>query len=154
MESDLNRFRPQLNGRQIDIRVGDDVPQVPMDVVQLDQVLTNLIENTLKFTPAGSPISLLAVGSKDSVRVIVSDCGPGIPEEDRTRLMEPFERGDPSSSGTGLGLTICNAIIMAHGGRMWISQNPRGGAAFTFELPCTSVLDDREVTDATPSPRR
>ena len=154
MESVLNRFRPQLSGRQVDIRVGDDVPEVPMDVVQLDQVLTNLIENALKFTPGGSPISLLAVGSKDSVRVIVSDCGPGIPKEDRTRLLEPFERGDPTSSGTGLGLAICNAIIIAHGGRMWISQNPRGGAAFTFELPCIPVLDDREVTDATASARR
>ena len=154
MENVLNRLRPHLSGRQVDIRVGDDVPEIPMDVVQIDQVLTNLMENALKFTPAGAPISLLAVGSKDSVRVIVSDCGPGIPKEDRIRLLEPFERGDSSIVGTGLGLAICTAIVVAHRGRMWISQNPRGGAAFTFELPCTSEVIDREVRDAPASSRR
>jgi two-component system sensor histidine kinase KdpD len=154
MESVLNRLRPHLSGRQVDIRVGDDVPEIPMDVVQIDQVLTNLIENALKFTPAGGPISLLAVGGKDSVRVIVSDCGPGIPKEDRIRLLEPFERGDSSNSGTGLGLAICNAIVIAHGGRMWIAQNPRGGAAFTFELPCTSNKVDWEVSNAAARARR
>lgn len=149
MESVLNRFRSHLQGRPVDIRVREDVPEVPMDVVQIDQVLSNLIENALKFTPPGSPISLLAVGSTGCVRVMVSDRGPGIPKDDRVRVLEPFERGDTSSSGTGLGLAICNAIVIAHGGRMWISDNPRGGAAFTFELPCAVAPDAREVTDAT-----
>ena len=140
MESVLNRLRPYLDGRDVELRVGDEVPEVPMDVVQIDQVLSNLIENAMKFTPSGSPISLIAVGSKECVRVTVSDRGPGIPQSDRVRILEPFERGDTSSSGTGLGLAICNAIVIAHGGRMWISENPQGGAAFTFELPCSGEL--------------
>ena len=140
MESVLNRLRPYLDGRDVELRVGDEVPEVPMDVVQIDQVLSNLIENAMKFTPSGSPISLIAVGSKECVRVTVSDRGPGIPQSDRVRILEPFERGDTSSSGTGLGLAICNAIVIAHGGRMWISENPQGGAAFTFELPCRGEM--------------
>lgn len=148
MESVLQRLRPLLEERPVEIRVADDVPEVPMDVVQIDQVLTNLIENAVKFTPAGSPIALSAVGSKEVVRVSIADRGPGIPKEDRVRIFEPFERGAASASGTGLGLAISNAIVVAHGGRMWISDNPQGGAAFTFELPCGSDATLREVTDA------
>lgn len=155
MESVLNRLRPLLDGRPVDIRVGEDVPQVPMDVVQIDQVLSNLIENAIKFSPARAPISLLAVGSQHSVRVTVSDHGPGIPKEDRLRIFEPFERGDNSTSGTGLGLAISSAIVAAHGGRMWVSDNPSGGAAFTFELPCAPrELSGQEVTVAPTGPGR
>lgn len=148
MESVLNRLRPHLHGRDVEIRVGDEVPEIPMDVVQIDQILTNLIENALKFTPAGSPISLLAVGSPECVRVTVSDRGPGIAKADRPRMLEPFERGDSSSPGTGLGLAICNAIVAAHGGRMWIADNALGGAAFTFQLPCNGDTTGVEVSDA------
>lgn len=154
MESVLNRLRPHLEGRDIEIRVGDEVPEVPMDVVQIDQVLTNLIENALKFTPQGSLISLLAVGGHQTVRVTVADRGPGVPREDRARILEPFERGDSSDSGTGLGLAICNAIVVAHGGRMWVSDNPQGGAAFTFELPSEPQVTGGEVTHAPASARR
>lgn len=154
MESVLNRLRPQLDGRNVEIRVGDEVPEIPMDVVQIDQVLTNLIENALKFTPPRSPISLLAVGGRHAVRVTVADRGSGIPKEDRARILEPFERGHTSNSGTGLGLAICNAIVVAHGGRMWISDNPQGGAAFTFELPCDGHSAAGEVKHAPASARR
>ena len=153
MESVLNRLRPLLMDRPVDMRVGEDVPEVPMDVVQIDQVLTNLIENANKFTPPRSPISLTAVGSSEGVRVTVSDRGPGIPKEDRARIFEPFEQRDNSSSGTGLGLAICQAIAEAHGGRMWVSDNPQGGAAFTFELPCDPPSLHGEVNDARTSAR-
>lgn len=152
MESVINRLRPLLDKRAVDMRIGDDIPEVPMDVVQIDQVLTNLLENAIKFTPPGSPIWLSAVGNDKLVRVTVADRGPGILKEDRTRIFEPFERGQNSGSGTGLGLAISNAIVSAHGGRMWVWDNPLGGAAFTFELPCTSE-DPKEVTDGRASAR-
>lgn len=149
MESVLNRMRPLLGGRQVEIRVADDVPEIPMDVVQIDQVLTNLVENAVKFSSDGTPIALLAVGNETCVRVTVSDRGPGIKKDDRQRIFEPFERGAPSRPGTGLGLAICEAIVTAHGGRMWVADNPSGGAAFTFELPCGgSSTGDEEVTRA------
>lgn len=148
MEGVLNRLRPLLAGRPVDIRVGDEVPEVPMDVVQMDQVLTNLLENAIKFTPAGSPITLTAVGGAETVRITVSDCGPGIPKDDRGRIFEPFERGSTQVAGTGLGLTICAAIVAAHGGRMWVAESPGGGASFTIELPCSPPPPAREVEDA------
>ena len=154
MESVINRLRPLLDDRPIDMRIGDDVPEVPMDVVQIDQVLTNLLENAVKFTPPRSPIALLAIGDDHGVRVTVSDAGPGIRKEDRARIFEPFERADESASGTGLGLAISNAIVIAHGGRMWVSDNPMGGAAFTFELPCSPLSKSGEVTDARSGARR
>ena len=148
MESVINRLRPLLEDRPIEMRVGEEVPEIPMDVVQIDQVLTNLIENAVKFTPPHSPVTLLAVGNHEGVRVTVSDAGPGIKKEDRSRIFEPFERAaDPSASGTGLGLAISSAIVAAHGGRMWVSDNPMGGAAFTFELPCSPRSTSEEVTD-------
>lgn len=154
LESVINRLRPLLQDREVSLRVAEEIPEVPMDVVQIDQVLTNLIENSIKFTPAGSPISLSAVGNPDGVRVTVADSGPGIPREDRVRIFEPFERGGSTTSGTGLGLAIAHAIVAAHGGRMWVSEAPAGGAAFTFELPCASDPSIEAVTDAPASARR
>jgi two-component system sensor histidine kinase KdpD len=152
IESVINRLRHLLDGRPVELRIGVDVPEVPMDVVQIDQVLTNLLENAIKFTPRGSPVSILAVGNSQGVRVTVSDHGPGIPKEDRVRIFEPFERAETSETGTGLGLAISNAIVVAHGGRMWVSDNPTGGAAFTFELPCETATSREEVSDVTTSP--
>jgi two-component system sensor histidine kinase KdpD len=154
IESVINRLRHLLDGRPVEMRIGEDVPEVPMDVVQIDQVLTNLLENAIKFTPRGSPVSIMAVGNSQGVRVTVSDHGPGIPKEDRVRIFEPFERAEASVTGTGLGLAISNAIVVAHGGRMWVSDNPTGGAAFTFELPCETDTSREGVSDVTTSSGR
>ena len=135
MESVVHRLRPSLGPREVDIRVGDEVPEIPMDVVQIDQVLTNLIENAIKFTPDGSAIFLSAVGHPGGIRVTVEDRGPGIASSDRDRILEPYETGRTANSGTGLGLAISKAIVIAHGGRLWVREAPSGGAAITFELP-------------------
>jgi two-component system sensor histidine kinase KdpD len=154
IESVINRLRHLLDGRPVEMRIGEDFPEVPIDVVQIDQVLTNLLENAIKFTPKGTPVSIVAVGNSLGVRVTVSDHGPGIPKEDRVRIFEPFERAEASGTGTGLGLAISNAIVVAHGGRMWVSDNPTGGAAFTFELPCEIDTSREEVSDVTTSSGR
>jgi two-component system sensor histidine kinase KdpD len=153
LESVINRLRPLLEGRDIDLRIGEDLPEVPMDVVQVDQVLTNLIENAIKFTPSGSSISLAVVGNHEGVRVTIADRGPGIAKGDRTRIFEPFERGGSAKSGTGLGLTIAKAVVVAHGGRMWVSESPSGGAAFTFELPGADVVLEGVTDDRASSGR-
>jgi two-component system sensor histidine kinase KdpD len=135
MESVVGRLRPLLDGREVDIRVGEHLVDVPMDVVQIDQVLTNLIENSIKFSPDSSVITLAAVGDGSGVRVTVSDRGEGIAKEDQMRVFEPFETGGGVNSGTGLGLAIARAIVLAHGGRIWAGATPGGGTAVTFELP-------------------
>ncbi|MDQ3940518.1 MAG: sensor histidine kinase, partial [Actinomycetota bacterium] len=102
----------------------------------LSQILRNLAENGLKFSPADSPVDITMDVQDSILSLAVTDRGPGIPKEDRRRIFEPFERGSTTASGTGLGLAVADAIVQAHGGRLWASQAPTGGAAFTFELPC------------------
>ena len=153
IEAVIVRLQPLLQGRDVNLRLKNDFPEVPMDVVQVDQVLTNLIENAVKFTPNSSPIDISAVGSPMSVRVTVADHGPGIPKEERERVFQPFERGNSDAAGTGLGLAIARAVVVAHGGRIWAQNRPGGGAALTFELP----LDERSLEDGkseSPSPGR
>jgi two-component system sensor histidine kinase KdpD len=137
VSSVLERLRPQLANRTIRVRVREDLPPVRIDVVQIDQVLTNLLENAIRFSPAGTEISISAFRWQDMLEVRVADRGPGIPKEDRVRVFEEFFRRDvrDARGGTGLGLTIAQAIVLAHGGSMWIEDTPGGGATVGFRLP-------------------
>jgi two-component system sensor histidine kinase KdpD len=135
IEAVVARNQPFLGGRDVSIDLKGELPEMLMDVVQIDQVLTNLLENASKFTPPGTPIQITAGGGADSVRVTVSDKGPGIAPADRERVFQAFERGAAEVAGTGLGLAIARAAVVAHGGRMWAQEAPGGGAALTFELP-------------------
>jgi two-component system, OmpR family, sensor histidine kinase KdpD len=132
----LSRLAPTLRGHELGVTVRDGVPDIAVDVVQLDQVLTNLLENAAKFSPPGSPITLTVAGWRNGVQVRVADRGPGIPVDERERVFDAFVRGaDTSESGSGLGLAIARAIVEAHGGRIWIEEAPGGGSAVVFELP-------------------
>lgn len=136
IEGVLDRLRSMLEGRPLRMVVREDLPEISMDVLQIDQVLTNLIENAAKFSPAGSEISVIAGRWHDAVEVRVIDQGPGIGLADRERVFEPFARGDGApADGTGLGLSIAQAIVIAHGGRMWIDAAPGGGTTVAFTLP-------------------
>lgn len=137
ISSVVERLRPRMAGHSIRERIRGDLPPVPMDAVQIDQVLTNLIENALRFSPPGSEIGISAVRWQDMVEVRVSDRGPGISEHERGNVFQEFYRKDVGTrrSGTGLGLTIAQAIVAAHGGAMWIEQTPGGGATVGFRLP-------------------
>ena len=136
IESVLRRLRTQLQARHLVVEIHDAVPDVPMDVMQIDQVVTNLIENAVKFSVPASPISVSASGWEGGIRVRVANIGERIRREDREGLFEPFVRGEGQGiAGTGLGLAIAKAIVVAHGGRIWIDDAPTGGTAVTFELP-------------------
>jgi two-component system, OmpR family, sensor histidine kinase KdpD len=145
IEGVVHRLQPLLDGREVELRLRERLPEVELDVGQIDQVLTNLIENAVKFSPLGSPIVIAAVGDARGVRVTVEDRGSGIARSERGRLFEPFKTGGGEGSGTGLGLAIAKAIVAAHGGSMWARDALGGGAAVTFELPCGngSVLPGR-----------
>jgi two-component system sensor histidine kinase KdpD len=144
IEGVVARLNRRLDGHEIEMNLRDDLPEVPLDIVQLDQALTNLIENAAKFGPSGSLITVGAVAAPDRVRVSVSDRGPGIPPADRTRVFEPFEVGDKSQGGSGLGLAIARAVVVAHGGRIWIADAPAGGTSVVFELPLEDELEPGE----------
>lgn len=143
----VGRLRPQLEGRPVRVQLREDIPPVPMDVVQMDQVLTNLLENATRFSPAGSEIVLTAVRWQDQVEVRVADHGPGIPSAERSQVFDEFYRKDVDGrrGGTGLGLAIARAIVTAHGGSIWIEDTPGGGTTVGFRLPLTRT-DDGAVT--------
>ena len=137
VEGVLARLEPVLHGHDVHVVIPEDMPDVPMDVMQLDQVLTNLLENAARFTPPGKRIEVSVAQVPDAVRVRVADDGCGIPADKRVQVFEPFWRGE-GSSGTGLGLSIAQAIVDAHGGRIWIEGGRSVGTTINFELPTAS----------------
>jgi two-component system, OmpR family, sensor histidine kinase KdpD len=134
----LRRHAKRLIGRRITTRVLPDLPLVAMDDVLIEQVLMNLIDNALKYTPTGTPVDIIATATDRAATVEVADRGPGIPAGQEEKIFEKFYRGQPGEGrGAGLGLAICRGIIRAHGGRIWAQNLPGGGVAFLFTLPVT-----------------
>lgn len=133
----LTRLERSLEGRTVDTHVPDDLPLVPFDALLIEQVLVNLIENAVKYTPAGGEIAISAFADAKEMTVDVSDRGPGIPPGDETRVFEKFQRleGGAPRGGVGLGLTICRGIVTAHGGTITVFSRDGGGATFRFTLP-------------------
>jgi two-component system sensor histidine kinase KdpD len=111
----------------------DDLPSVPADPVQLDLVVTNLLENAARHTPEGTPVDVTTSSDDDVVRLSVTDRGPGVAAAFRPRLFDAFASGDGRT--TGLGLATCRAIVEAHGGTITLCDPPGGGASFTVCLP-------------------
>jgi two-component system, OmpR family, sensor histidine kinase KdpD len=136
-EAVVARMRPRLATVRIDLQLSEALPEIPADPVQLDQVLTNLLENAARHSPVGGTVQV-SVGRDDgAVQLRVVDQGPGIDPADREKVFEPFYRGreDPERPGSGLGLAIARAIVTAHGGQIWIEGGAAGGAAVVLELP-------------------
>jgi len=132
----LGRVGKRLGDRQVTVRIPEDLPLVPIDDVLIEQVLVNLLENAIKYTPPGSPIRILATATEGRVTIEVADCGPGLPSGEEDRVFEKFYRASPAGGrGVGLGLSICRGIVHAHGGRIWAHNLPEGGVAFLFTLP-------------------
>ena len=131
------RLAPRLESVRVVLVIADDVPSVAVDEMQLDQVMTNLLENAARHSPPGGEVQLSVRSAGDRVVVRVSDGGPGVDPDERERVFEAFYRGasTPDLPGTGLGLAIANAIVTAHDGRIWIEDGPDGGASFVFEIP-------------------
>lgn len=131
----LTRMDSALASRPVEVRLSDELALVPLDEVSIEQVLVNLLENAVRYTPSGSPIELSAWPDGTLVVVEVADRGPGLAPGDEARVFEKFYRAQVSPHGVGLGLAICRGIVEAHGGRIWAQNRPDGGTAFRFELP-------------------
>ena len=123
----------------------DDLPLIRADATLIDQALGNLIENAVRHTPSGTVVWVRAKSQGDHLLVTVEDFGPGIAEADVERVFAKFSRGDDASgtasrsSGVGLGLAICRAIVRLHGGRAWAERIVGGGTAFRFTLPVAAA---------------
>ncbi|MDD5272547.1 MAG: DUF4118 domain-containing protein [Methylovulum sp.] len=135
--SALNRQEKNLGERQVRVYLPDDVPLLWIDAVLIEQVLTNLIENILKYTPAGSPMDISAEHLAGFLSITVSDYGQGIPEGMEEKVFAKFYRLEAESlqSGVGLGLTLCRAIIEAHGGTICADHIAGKGASLVIMLP-------------------
>ena len=116
---------------------GEKLLVLETPAVLIERVLSNLLENAAKYTPAGSTIRLTAATANKDLLVSVTDNGPGLPKGQEEAIFEKFTRGERESatSGVGLGLAICRAIVEAHKGKIWAENNPAGGARFSFTLP-------------------
>lgn len=134
----------------ISVSVARDVPLLEFDYVEMAQVLINLVENAIKYTPPGTPIEISAWTTPDAVVVAVHDDGPGIPYTRQQRLFEKFYRAHTGQTvaGSGIGLAICKGLVEAHGGEISVSSAPGQGTTFSFTLPRST---DAEAALATPA---
>jgi two-component system sensor histidine kinase KdpD len=137
----LPRIEGRLTGHQVEVALPEDLPAVRVDAALLAQVFANLLENAGKYTPPGTHVRIGAHQDGAWVRVWVEDDGPGLPAGDPMRLFDKFQRGRNEGvvPGVGLGLTLCRAIVSAHGGTITASERPGGGARFEFTLPAASA---------------
>jgi two-component system, OmpR family, sensor histidine kinase KdpD len=135
----LLRTDEQLRGHPVTTAFPPDLPLVPMDEILLEQVFVNLLENAAKHTPPGTPIEVGAESRPGEVIAYVADRGPGLPPGEEEMIFRKFHRGGGTSSGIGLGLTICRGIVTAHGGRIWAENRAGGGAVFRISLPITGT---------------
>lgn len=143
----LTRLEQRLGDREVKVSIPDDTPLVAIDPVLFAQVLLNLVENAIKYTPSDSPIELRARATSTGVEIAVEDRGPGLPAGRESTLFEKFVRGQhPGIGGVGLGLAISRGIVAAHGGTIGAVNRTEGGASFRIQLPGhgapPSMLDD------------
>ncbi len=135
----VGRLQRALHGRPVRVSVADGLPPESLDYLMIDQVVTNLIENALKYTPSGSPLDVRVESAPGRIRIVVADHGPGIPAAERTSIFDKFHRLEQRSTikGSGLGLAVSKGLVEAHDGRIWVEETPGGGATLVVELPVT-----------------
>jgi signal transduction histidine kinase len=133
----LRRLKPSFGPQVIEINVPDDLPLIQIDFVRIDQVLTNLVENAIKYTPPDTAIEISARLGEGVLEVTVSDNGPGVAQQHLAHLFDRFYRvsgtGQPQS--IGLGLSIAKGMVQAHGGQIYAKSWPGQGLSITFTLP-------------------
>lgn len=137
VSTSLERTRKQTICHHLEVEVSSDLPLVPVDYFQLEQIFINLISNSTKYSPRGSMIRIQAAKTgEDALQVTVSNQGPQVEQGNLERIFDKFFRVTAADkiTGAGLGLSICKGIIEAHGGRIW-AENLDEGFAFKFTLP-------------------
>jgi two-component system phosphate regulon sensor histidine kinase PhoR len=138
----VERLRPQAERAdlQLSFDLPPDLPLILADAERMQQVVTNLVHNAIKFTPSGGRVEVLATAGQNEVIISVRDTGVGIPADDLPRIFERFYKADRARAGggTGLGLAIAKHIVLAHGGRIWAESVEGRGSTFYAALPVVS----------------
>jgi two-component system sensor histidine kinase KdpD len=148
----LKRIRPLLRQHTIQTEVAENLPLLYVNTALIEQVMFNVLENAVKFSPDASPLTISVRRENGSLAIDIADCGPGIPAEERERIFDMFytvRRGDRHAAGTGLGLTITHGVISAHGGTVEVLDGPDGvGTVMRITLPVDEQQAVRGVDDA------
>jgi signal transduction histidine kinase len=142
---DHTRVLAEAKSQTIHATIASNEPTVSCDAPRVIQVLVNLVDNAVKFSPKGGDINITVDDADSWVRFAVTDMGPGIAPDDAKHVFEPYWRSQRSSKtgGTGLGLVIARTIVEAHGGQIWLSARAGTGATFSFLLPSARAAERR-----------
>ncbi len=141
--SALGRLEQAYAARPVEVEIPVDFPMIPVDFVPFSQVLYNLLENAVKYSPEGSAVHIEArvvdkIARRAQIRI--SDRGAGIPAESRERIFDKFFRLSDNVSGTGLGLAISRGLVELHGGSLWVEERPGGGSTFVIQIPLEEAV--------------
>jgi signal transduction histidine kinase len=144
----MSQFHSKWGSRRILVDADPGLPYVRADRSKLEEVLINLIDNAIKYSPEGTPVRVTARAVGDEVEVDVEDRGIGIAPEDVAQLFQKFQRITTPATrdigGTGLGLYIVKGLVEAHGGRVWVESVPGTGSTFAFTMPRARAAAVRE----------
>jgi two-component system sensor histidine kinase KdpD len=138
----LQEEQARLRGRLVEVRIPDTLPRVPMDQELVRRVLRHLIENAVKYSPAKSPVEISAEAMDERLLVHIADHGAGIDRSEQPFIFDKFFRGRNQRDrveGSGMGLAIAKAILIAHGGGIEVKSERGSGAVFTFWLPLSGL---------------
>jgi signal transduction histidine kinase len=155
-----NRLRPMADQERIQLatQIAGDIPAVQADRMRIEQVLTNLVHNAIKFTPESGTVTIAVQDLGEEVQVAVSDTGIGIEEDELERVFDRFYQVDSSSTrhyrGTGLGLTISKHIVEYHRGRIWAQSAAGQGSTFYFVLPKRIEAEEELLLDFLSLPKK
>jgi two-component system sensor histidine kinase KdpD len=151
----LEAVKRDLGDRRVRVSIPQDFPLIKVDGFLVEQLLVNLLENASRYTPAESEIAISAGASHDFAEIRVADTGPGLPLGSEDKVFDKFFRGSTVAPdgrrGVGLGLAICQAIAIAHDGKISAFNRPQGGAEFVVRLPCTEAPPQIDVEESTVS---
>jgi two-component system sensor histidine kinase ResE len=141
LEGVIEKFKPQTERAKVRLNFNiSDLPEIRGDADRLSQVFTNLLDNSIKFTPTGGEVHLQAFAKEQFVEITITDSGPGISSDEIPHIFERFYQGDPSRKGgtqhgTGLGLAIVYEIVQAHDGTIKVYSTLGQGSTFTIQIP-------------------
>lgn len=134
----VNRMKSKSTVHRLVVEIPAELPLIPVDPTRVDRILSNLVENAIKYSPSGGEVTIFTKFEYDQLVVGVRDQGPGISIENRKKLFRPFEQLNVEQrramQGLGLGLKVCRTLVEAHGGTIWVESELGKGATFYFTL--------------------